>query len=400
MHYAITLLLLLLSCACVRQGSVPEISNLPKAVRSIAILPVGVMSESEAQQPSPQDVKAMDQGVGVLEQILTETFADNSKVRILSDDEVSVHSSSYNASPVVQALQIGRAVGAEAVMLWGLERYSERSGGDYSVQKPSSVAFQYRLIHVQSGQTLCAASFKETQKSASDNLLAFGTSAKRGFKWVPASVLLREGVGKKIAECVYLKVSQNQENESYPPGDKAADDGAPSSEQTADSSPESTAWPDIEEPLPPEVVPAPAAPVPPSPKETPPLVGDLAPEVKIEEISQFLEQWSKAWEAAAGPQGDMDHFGAFYAPDFTNNRQSRTSWLAEKTKKNRGKEWIRLKVSDVTIEKDKNNPLLEVRFTQEYTSSNYSDTSSKVLVLRKNGSNWEIVTERLWTNTM
>ena len=39
-------------------------------------------------------------------------------------------------------------------------------------------------------------------------------------------------------------------------------------------------------------------------------------------------------------------------------------------------------------------PLLTVRFSQVYTSSNFSETTAKSLVLRKNDNTWEIVAEQ------
>lgn len=391
MRYAIPLLLLFLACSsCVRQLSPPETSKLPKAVKSIAVLPSGVMSESGAPPSSPQTAKAMEQGLVLFDQILTEVFAANPKVRLLSEEEINVHSQSYSAGLVAQALEVGKGVKAEAVMLWGLERYTERSGGDYGVQTPASVAFQYRLLHVKSGQTLCAASFSETQQSAATNLLALTTFAKRGFKWVSASVLLREGVIKKIADCEYLKTSigqeDDQEDEPYSVEDTTANELPPSVEAEKSSLSQHTVVAPPVETVSPAVIPA-------FPKETLAPTFDNSPDVQIEEISKFLEQWRMAWESTAGTHGDMNHYGSFYAVDFMSNNQDRDHWLAEKTRKNRSKEWIRLEISDIAITKLLDG-LLEIHFTQKYSSSNYSDTSVKLLVLRKNGNNWEVVGER------
>jgi len=140
-----------------------------------------------------------------MNQILGEYFADNSKVRLLSADEVDSFSPSYNSTLSAQAQFIGKALHSEAVMLWELQRYSERSGTNYAVQTPASVAFTYRLIHTESGQTLCAGTFDETQQSATENLLSLKKIANRGFKWIPATALAKEGVAKKLPTCTYLQ---------------------------------------------------------------------------------------------------------------------------------------------------------------------------------------------------
>jgi len=388
MRYATTIFLLLLFCACVRLSPPPETNTQPKVVRSIAILPVGVMTESGAP-PSPKIAKAMEEGAAVLDQIVDEALTANPKIRLLSKEEVDAHSQSYSATPLAQALAIGKAVKAEAVMVWGLVRYQERTGGDYSVQAPASVGFQYRLIHTESGQTLCAASFEETQQSASDNLLAFNTLAKRGFKWVPASVLLREGVNKKIPDCQYLKAPIDKEDEEQPVPDEASKDSSlPAATEPATSEKAAISSPSATQPLPPDVSSLPREVV------APPPALDQAIDVRAKEISQFLDKWCESWEATAGLHGEMELYGAFYAVDFKNANQNRELWLADKTKKNRLKEWIRLNVSDLRINEAMHGPLLEISFTQEYTSSNYSERSRKTLVLRKDATSWEIVSER------
>lgn len=379
MRYVTILCLLLLASACVRQPSSPETDNLPQTVGSIVVLPVGVMKESGAPPPSPQQVKAMTEGVAALDQIVAEALGANPKVHLLSAEEVDVHSRGYGGSPMAQALTVGKEVGAEAVMVWGLVRYRERQGGDYGVQSPASVAFQYRLLHTATGRTLCATSFEETQQAGADNLLSLNTMAKRGFKWVQAPVLLREGVGKKLAECQYLQWMPGQENEVRPLTLKTP---------TASAAPEPPAVPTPE----PREMASPPAPSP--PEVVAPPVPDAAPARHSVEIASFLDAWRRAWEGAAGPQGDMEHFGAFYAADFKSATRDRSRWLDDKRRINRRKEWIRVKISEPTIRDAADAPLLTVRFIQEYTSSNFSETTAKTLLLRKNDNNWEIVAER------
>ncbi len=379
MRYAIVLLLLLAS-ACVRQAAPPETDNLPQTVGTIAVLPAGVMSDSGEAPPTPQMRKAMADGVAALDQVVAEALSANPKVHLLSAEEVDVHSKNYNASPMAQALAIGKEVGAEAVMVWGLSRYRERQGGDYSAQSPASVAFQYRLLHTATGRTLCSASFAETQKAGTENLLTLNTMAKRGFKWVEAPVLLQEGVGKKLPECGYLRVLPGQEGgEAKPLAPPVTEEAAP---------------PVATPPAPLPVAPAVASPpdqAPPQRAATP--LPDQAP-AHSEEIVRFLDEWRRAWEATAGPRGDMEHFGAFYAADFKSASRDRNRWLADKRRINHGKQWIKVRFVKPTITKSAAGPLLTVRFSQVYTSSNFSETTAKSLVLRKNDNTWEIVAEQ------
>jgi len=194
---------LVLTSACVKQAGQPANDTLPSQVQSIVVLPVEVAAETAIT--SPQTKKQLQNGKETLTQIVSEYFANNAKTRLLSVEEVESFSPGYGANQTAQAQFVGKAVKAEAVMLWELNRYSERSGGDYAVQAPASVAFTYRLVLTESGETLCAGSFDETQQPASENLLSLKKNANRGFKWITAADLAREGVIKKLPACSYLK---------------------------------------------------------------------------------------------------------------------------------------------------------------------------------------------------
>jgi len=199
------LLTLALTCGCLKQVGQPDNNTLPDSVQTIVVLPVVAAAETDRDGASPKVAKEIQTGIEEFSQILSDYFQGNPKVQLLSPEEVDSHATSYNASRSAQALAIAKSLKAEAVMLWGLQRYHQRGGGDYAVQSPASVAFDYRLIHTASGQTLCAGTFDETQQSVSDNLLSLRSLANRGFKWIPAVDLAREGVAKKIPECRYLQ---------------------------------------------------------------------------------------------------------------------------------------------------------------------------------------------------
>ena len=197
----LAILTLLLTTACLKQAGQPEADTLPSQVQTIAVLPVIATPDSEANPGSPQTVKQMQDGTEVLTQILTDSFAGIDKIRLLSAEEVESLNPGFSANQTTQALFVGKALKAEAVMLWELTRYHERSGSDYAVQTPASLAFEYRLLHTESGQTLCSGSFDETQQSATENLLSLKKIANRGFKWITAPDLAREGVTKKLPDC-------------------------------------------------------------------------------------------------------------------------------------------------------------------------------------------------------
>ena len=205
--FYLVFLALVLASGCVKQVDLPENDTLPSQVRSIAVLPV--LAVAETASGSPQANQQLQSGVETLTQILGEYFADHPKIRLLSAEALESFTPGYSSNQAAQALFIGKALKSEAVMLWEVNRYRERSGSDYAVQSPASLAFVYRLVHTESGQTLCSGTFDETQQSATENLLALKTIASRGFKWITAADLAQEGVTKKLSSCTYLKEIEN-----------------------------------------------------------------------------------------------------------------------------------------------------------------------------------------------
>ena len=58
------------------------------------------------------------------------------------------------------------------------------------------------------------------------------------------------------------------------------------------------------------------------------------------------------------------------------------------------KPWIRIGMSDIKINGPTEDNRVEVRFKQDYKSSNFSANSDKLLVLENYGTGWKIVNER------
>ncbi|MBN2123603.1 MAG: protein phosphatase 2C domain-containing protein [Deltaproteobacteria bacterium] len=143
------------------------------------------------------------------------------------------------------------------------------------------------------------------------------------------------------------------------------------------------------------------APERPAPAGKPPITPAKAPEVsgveKVpvleEEIAAFLSRWERAWEESAGPQGDMKAYMAFYGPTFRSRGMDRDAWERDKAEKNRKKSYIRVDLDDIKIGGQEPDGRLEVRFDQRYRSSNYSGTSRKMLLLKKEEKGWKILAE-------
>ena len=96
------------------------------------------------------------------------------------------------------AVQVGRELDAQAVVVGKIYRYIDRKGGKYSVDTAASVAFDVFLIRVEDGRLYWSGHFDEIQKSLFDNLLNFDVFLKRKGQWVTADQMAMEGLNNLL----------------------------------------------------------------------------------------------------------------------------------------------------------------------------------------------------------
>jgi TolB-like protein len=92
------------------------------------------------------------------------------------------------------AIETGRALHADAVLVGFIYRFQDRIGTEYSVDLPASVAFDIHLIRVKDGRVLWSGHFDETQRPLSDNLFRLGTFLQRKAKWITAKEMAFSGL--------------------------------------------------------------------------------------------------------------------------------------------------------------------------------------------------------------
>jgi hypothetical protein len=96
-------------------------------------------------------------------------------------------------------LQMGKKLGADAVVSGKIFRFQQRIGTSYAADTPASVAFSMYLLRVADGDMLWAGNFDETQRPLSDDLLQISTWAKRGGRFLTAEELAHSGLNKVMA---------------------------------------------------------------------------------------------------------------------------------------------------------------------------------------------------------
>ncbi len=156
------------------------------------------------QDNDSAETRALDEGSKVLSTIIAEYFVLKENVTILSTMQQESLTGTFIGNLHKRARYIGMQAQGDAVLISRLIRYRQLEGKKYGANEPASVSFDYSLIHLESGKTLCKGSYEETQKTLFSDLLSFGKASKRKFEFVSAEALLREGVERKFGDCRYL----------------------------------------------------------------------------------------------------------------------------------------------------------------------------------------------------
>jgi hypothetical protein len=99
-----------------------------------------------------------------------------------------------------QAVNTGKSLGVDAVMIGVISEYTEREGSAVGVESPAAVTFSVEVLDTRDGRTIWENYFKERQKPLLENVYEIGKFFKRGAKWITADELAKEGARKTAAE--------------------------------------------------------------------------------------------------------------------------------------------------------------------------------------------------------
>jgi hypothetical protein len=126
---------------------------------------------------TPYTIIPPQAGGGVLSQILSE---------------------SLSVSRQALLIEMGRSLGADAVVSGTLFRFRQRVGTGFSVETPASVAFSLYLVRMSDGRLLWDGHFDETQKPLSEDFTRFFSFIKGGGGWLTAEQLAKHGMEKTM----------------------------------------------------------------------------------------------------------------------------------------------------------------------------------------------------------
>jgi murein L,D-transpeptidase YafK len=108
------------------------------------------------------------------------------------------------------------------------------------------------------------------------------------------------------------------------------------------------------------------------------------------DVLTAIEGWKQAWES-----NDAEAYLAYYHPDFSDSTRDLAAFRAYKTRINRGKRFIRVNLTEMTVfAYPLEDDLVTVQFHQDYSSSNHVWQGRKQLLWRRDESGaWRILYE-------
>lgn len=107
------------------------------------------------------------------------------------------------------AIDVGRILDADTVMVGTISEYSERSGSEWAIESPTTVSFSVEVLSTKDGKRIWQTSFTETQQPLFDNLFEIKKFVKRKGKWITADEMAKEGA-RKVAERFSSFVLENR----------------------------------------------------------------------------------------------------------------------------------------------------------------------------------------------
>jgi hypothetical protein len=199
---------MLFGCGSKVQGTAETEQPQHTTVSCIAVLPSASISKGEAVPIYVPKEKSDRRGVQAMNEILSDELGGKEKIRFVGIDQIAAFDLTGSENQLTLARMVGERANCNAVLESSVKRFVERVGGRYSVESPASVAFDMRLISIESGSILWSTKFDEYQKSVMENIYEWNKANTRGFVWITAEELMREGVKAKLAASPYFNPAE------------------------------------------------------------------------------------------------------------------------------------------------------------------------------------------------
>ena len=106
-------------------------------------------------------------------------------------------------------------------------------------------------------------------------------------------------------------------------------------------------------------------------------------------LNKKIDEWRTDWESK-----DIDRYLKHYSASFKTSDQSLEQYAKQKRQVNAGKEWIKVKLSNMSMFRNPGKEeMVIVTFEQDYKSNNLNNQMKKRQYWIREGGSWKIIYE-------
>lgn len=193
----VTLAFALSSCSS-KQAQVADNAKEPlKQIGCYLIMPVGTTVDSSVKIKY-DEAENLEKGARYVDTVLATELSGHDNARIVDGKQLDSYFPEVKGGVSGVIKEVGTKLGCDAMLLTTVSRFTQREGSTYAVDSPASVAFDMRLINVDTGASLWSTTFSETQQSVMSNVLSWGKAESRGFQWITAEELISQAVKERL----------------------------------------------------------------------------------------------------------------------------------------------------------------------------------------------------------
>jgi len=176
-------------------------AKLEEPVGRIAVLPIERAERTSnlplAQGDPPQLAPGAEE---VITAQIYDVLSSSPTWRFVPDLTVSqaLEKVPKNAALRDRAVDLGKLVGADAVLCGTVSRFVERVGTEFGARHPAAVSFELMLVSTSTGKLLWSGSFDQQQEALSTNLFNWWQFWEGGPRWFSAAEFAHLGVERLL----------------------------------------------------------------------------------------------------------------------------------------------------------------------------------------------------------
>ncbi len=195
--------LVLASCSGKQVGHENKMDKVVENLTCLVVMPTRT-TVATTRDMKYANAEVLEKGASFIDSVIADELNGSQVSRIIAAEQIAGMPTEVSGGNMGMLKAIGGKLNCNAILVTTVQHFKQRVGGEYAVDSPASVAFEMRLVDVNTGSVFWSSTFSETQESLLNNLFTFSKAQSRGFKWITVEELVRQGVHERLSQCPYL----------------------------------------------------------------------------------------------------------------------------------------------------------------------------------------------------